>query len=197
MGRKQMGNPRAKKKVNIRRVSRKGQAVDPDQAISKTEQKRVFLGEQDVLLNPSLTPLFTPITKIGQRKRQNLPDGGFRFKEIDGVKVLDNLSNDTCSQIGKEGPFLELEIRGTMTYCQESSRKSGRLPSPATIRANFPTLDKYCDDKQISSILVSNAQTINPRKEAVAIMAHRLQMSTTTVERYFRKPSDKKGTEKS
>jgi Family of unknown function (DUF5309) len=40
-----------------------------DQAITETVQKRVFVGENDVLLNPSLTPLFTLTTKIGNRKK--------------------------------------------------------------------------------------------------------------------------------
>jgi len=40
-----------------------------DQAISETVQKRIFLGESDVLLNPSLTPIFTLVTKIGNRKK--------------------------------------------------------------------------------------------------------------------------------
>lgn len=40
-----------------------------DQAIQETVQKRVFLGEQDVLLNPSLTPILTLVTKIGNRKK--------------------------------------------------------------------------------------------------------------------------------
>lgn len=40
-----------------------------DQAISETVQKRIFLGEADVLLNPSLTPIFTLVTKIGNRKK--------------------------------------------------------------------------------------------------------------------------------
>lgn len=40
-----------------------------DQAISETVQKRVFLGEQDILLNPSLTPILTLVTKIGNRKK--------------------------------------------------------------------------------------------------------------------------------
>lgn len=40
-----------------------------DQAITETVQKRVFLGEQDVLLNPNLTPILTLVTKIGNRKK--------------------------------------------------------------------------------------------------------------------------------
>src|SRR5258708_2693300 len=40
-----------------------------DQAIQETIQKRVFVGEADVLLNPSLTPIFTLVTKIGNRKK--------------------------------------------------------------------------------------------------------------------------------
>lgn len=40
-----------------------------DQAIQETVQKRVFIGEADVLRNPSLTPLFTLVTKIGNRKK--------------------------------------------------------------------------------------------------------------------------------
>src|SRR5690348_11277084 len=40
-----------------------------DQAISETVQKRIFVGEADVLLNPSLTPIFTLVTKIGNRKK--------------------------------------------------------------------------------------------------------------------------------
>jgi len=40
-----------------------------DQAIAETVQKRVFIGEADVLRNPSLTPIFTLVTKIGNRKK--------------------------------------------------------------------------------------------------------------------------------
>jgi hypothetical protein len=40
-----------------------------DQAIQENVQKRVFLGEADVLRNPSLTPIFTLVTKIGNRKK--------------------------------------------------------------------------------------------------------------------------------
>lgn len=39
-----------------------------DQSIQETVQKRVFIGEKDILLNPSLTPLFTLVTKIKNRK---------------------------------------------------------------------------------------------------------------------------------
>jgi len=39
-----------------------------DQAIQETVQKRVFIGEADVLRNPSLTPILTLVTKIGNRK---------------------------------------------------------------------------------------------------------------------------------
>jgi hypothetical protein len=40
-----------------------------DQAYAETVQKRFFLGENDVLLNPSLTPILTLVTKIGNRKK--------------------------------------------------------------------------------------------------------------------------------
>ncbi len=40
-----------------------------DQAYAETVQKRQFLGEKDVLLNPSLTPLLFLVTKIGNRKK--------------------------------------------------------------------------------------------------------------------------------
>lgn len=40
-----------------------------DQAYAETVQKRFFLGEDDVLLNPSLTPILTLVTKIGNRKK--------------------------------------------------------------------------------------------------------------------------------
>lgn len=40
-----------------------------DQAIVETIQKRVVIGEKDVLLNPSLTPVMTLITKMGNRKK--------------------------------------------------------------------------------------------------------------------------------
>lgn len=39
-----------------------------DQSIQETVQKRVFIGEKDILLNPSLTPLFTLVTKLKNRK---------------------------------------------------------------------------------------------------------------------------------
>jgi hypothetical protein len=40
-----------------------------DQAYAETVQKRQFIGEDDVLLNPSLTPILTLVTKIGNRKK--------------------------------------------------------------------------------------------------------------------------------
>lgn len=40
-----------------------------DQAIQETVQKRIFIGENDIKLNPSLTPVLTLITKIGNRKK--------------------------------------------------------------------------------------------------------------------------------
>lgn len=40
-----------------------------DQDVNETVQQRKFVGEKDVLLNPSLTPLFTLVTKIGNRKK--------------------------------------------------------------------------------------------------------------------------------
>jgi hypothetical protein len=40
-----------------------------DQAYAETVQKRQFFGENDVLLNPSLTPILTLVTKIGNRKK--------------------------------------------------------------------------------------------------------------------------------
>jgi len=40
-----------------------------DQAYVETVQKRKFIGEDDVLLNPSLTPILTLVTKIGNRKK--------------------------------------------------------------------------------------------------------------------------------
>lgn len=40
-----------------------------DQAIAETVMKRVFLGEQDIMLNPNLTPLLALVTKIGNRKK--------------------------------------------------------------------------------------------------------------------------------
>lgn len=40
-----------------------------DQAIQENLQKRIFIGEADVLRNPSLTPIFTLVTKIGNRKK--------------------------------------------------------------------------------------------------------------------------------
>src|SRR5665213_1287536 len=40
-----------------------------DQAYAETVQKRQFIGENDVLLNPSLTPILTLVTKIGNRKK--------------------------------------------------------------------------------------------------------------------------------
>lgn len=42
-----------------------------NQAVTETVQKRVFVGENDILLNPNLTPLFAMSTRLNGRKPVN------------------------------------------------------------------------------------------------------------------------------
>lgn len=44
-------------------------ARSTNQTITETVQKRVFVGEKDILLNPDKTPLLTMTTKLGNRKQ--------------------------------------------------------------------------------------------------------------------------------
>jgi hypothetical protein len=65
-----------------------------DQAITETVQKRIFVGEADVLLNPSLTPIFTLVTKIGNRKK-SVASSRVEWIEDDYVGHWGQVSNGT------------------------------------------------------------------------------------------------------
>src|ERR1700722_12761112 len=67
-----------------------------DQAYTETVQKRQFIGEDDVLLNPSLTPILTLVTKIGNRKK---PTNSARVEwiEDDYLSVWGQVSNGTTN----------------------------------------------------------------------------------------------------
>jgi len=120
----------------------------------------------------------------------------FQLKEVDGVKVLEKGSNDTASVICHEGSALEGEILQALTYSQRmAANREGNAVAVDTLRLKFPMVDKYCDDDQIQAIACSDAGAINARKEAIGILAERLQIKPTTVERYFRKPTASKGKE--
>jgi len=132
------------------------------------------------------------------RKPPSLPENvrSFQLKEVDGIKVVEEGSNNTVSAIYCEGLALEQEINQAMTYSQRSAAKSGSVVPIATIRSKFPMISKYCDDDQVQAIACSEAGGINARKEAVIILAERLQINPHTVERYLRKPATSKKTKK-
>jgi hypothetical protein len=67
-----------------------------DQAYAETVQKRQFIGEDDVLLNPSLTPILTLITKIGNRKK---PTNAARVEwiEDDYLNIWGQATNGTTN----------------------------------------------------------------------------------------------------
>jgi hypothetical protein len=117
---------------------------------------------------------------------------GFTFTEIDGVKVLGRASNSTVTFIYDDGPALEFELTRAMTFSQRSQQRFGHTVSPVVLRQKFPTIDKYCDDDQVQVIACSEAGKINPHKQAVHIISERLQMSGSTVDRYFRTPTCRK-----
>jgi hypothetical protein len=119
--------------------------------------------------------------------------GDFEFIEINGVKVLKHQSNETATWVRHELPVLELEVHQFMTYSQRlSAVNSGKIPPWTTVRAKFPMLDRFCDESKILEISGAGAGMKSPRKEAVAIMAEKLQMPPETIERYSRQLSVKK-----
>lgn len=63
-----------------------------DQAYVETVQKRQFFGENDVLLNPSLTPILTLVTKIGGRKKST-NSARIEWMEDDYLNVWGQVSN--------------------------------------------------------------------------------------------------------
>ena len=65
------------------------------QAATETVQKRIFVGEQDVLLNPNLTPLFSMSTKLNGRK----PVASTRVEwvEDDFLPIWGQASNGTTN----------------------------------------------------------------------------------------------------
>ena len=66
------------------------------QAIAENVQKRIFVGEDDILLNPSLTPILTMTTNMGNRKRTT---GSTRVEwiEDDFYAVWGQMSNATAT----------------------------------------------------------------------------------------------------
>jgi len=66
-----------------------------DQAYVETVQKRFFLGEDDILLNPSLTPILTLVTKIGNRK-QSTNAARVEWIEDDFLNVWGQVSNSVA-----------------------------------------------------------------------------------------------------
>lgn len=128
------------------------------------------------------------------RKSPYLPEDvrDFQLKEEDGIKVLEKESNNTAVVIGYDGPILELEINQAMTYSQRTAAKTGSIVPIPTIRSKFPMIAKYYDDDQVQVITCSEAGSVNAHKEAVSILAGRLQIKPSTVERYFRKPTTSK-----
>ena len=66
-----------------------------DQAYTETVQKRFFLGEDDVLLNPSLTPILTLVTKIGNRKKSTNA-ARVEWIEDDYLNIWGLVSNSTA-----------------------------------------------------------------------------------------------------
>ena len=67
-----------------------------DQAYSETVQKRQFIGEDDVLLNPSQTPILTLVTKIGNRKKAT-NSARVEWIEDDYLQVWGQVSNGTTN----------------------------------------------------------------------------------------------------
>lgn len=67
-----------------------------DQAYQETVQKRYFLGESDVLLNPSLTPILTLVTRIGNRKKSTNA-ARVEWIEDDYLNVWGLVSNGTTA----------------------------------------------------------------------------------------------------
>lgn len=65
-----------------------------NQAVNETVQKRIFVGENDVLVNPSLTPLLTLVTKIGNRKK-SVSSTRVEWIEDDFAGVWGVVSNGT------------------------------------------------------------------------------------------------------
>jgi|SRR5690242_14257981 len=65
-----------------------------DQTITETVQRRIFVGEKDVLRNPNLTPLLTVTTKIGNR-RKPAPSTRVEWIEDDYVGHWGQVSNGT------------------------------------------------------------------------------------------------------
>jgi hypothetical protein len=132
------------------------------------------------------------LNPFGQyREAPSIPEGvrNFQFTEIDGIKVLEEPSNHTATVILHEGPALEWEIIQAMTYSQRSLAKTKRIVPVATLRSIFPMIDKYMENDQIQAVACSEAGKNNARKEAVSILAERLQIAPRTIERYFRNPT--------
>lgn len=67
-----------------------------DQAIQETVQRRQFVGEKDILLNPTLTPILTITTGIGNRKRTTM-EPRVEWIEDDYLNVWGAVSNGTTA----------------------------------------------------------------------------------------------------
>lgn len=74
-------------------------------------QKRIFVGEQDILLNPTMTPLFSMTTKLGNRKKTT---GSTRVEwiEDDYYTVWGQVSNGTTdlSSVATGIPVVDITL---------------------------------------------------------------------------------------
>lgn len=131
------------------------------------------------------------MNEFGQHRKKPRPTDikSFQVGELDGIKVLKEPSNDTATVIREEGPALVLEITQALRYCQGSASRTGATVSCAAVRAKFPLIDKYFDDRKIERLTISEAGKISPRKEAVNAITDITQIPQATVERYFRSPT--------
>lgn len=114
-----------------------------DQAYSETVQKRQFIGEDDVLLNPSLTPILTLITKIGNRKK---PTNSARVEWI-------------------EDDYLNIWGQATNGTTNYSSVATGILVSDATLFAvndliAFPNAVTSTVVEEVAQVIAINGSTL-------------------------------------
>ena len=167
-----------------------------DQAIQENVQKRVFIGEADVLRNPSLTPIFTLVTKIGNRKKTT---GSARIEWIEddyvGYWAQHNDATDASSvattitvldpTLFAIGDIFSVPLVATQSTAEEVVRVTGIAGSVLTITRGIGgsganTIPATADLRILGSAYAEGAAYGTPRTTS--------KQTLTSYTQIFRRP---------
>jgi len=117
--------------------------------------------------------------------------GDFTLGIRDGMNSLLEPSSDTQTVIRHDGPILETQIRHALQLSQRATEMR-RVVDCGVIKNRYPMIAKWCDEHRITNVIIGGELgKKDPHQEAVYAIAQTIQYPPSTVDRYFRDPSEK------